>query len=472
MSADRTIYTLHELAQSIQKSIADKFISAYWIKAEMNKLNHYSQSGHCFPELLEKQDGKVIAQMRSTLWRGDYNRINEHFINTLGQALQDGIKILFLARVSFDPVYGLTLRIIDIDAAYTLGDIEREKQETIRALQQEGIFNQNKLLPLPLLPQRLAIISVESSKGLADFREIIDKNPFGYRFFTMLFPSLLQGDKAIDTLIQQLNRIRKVSSHFDAVAIIRGGGDDIGLSCFNNYRLTKAIATFPLPVLSGIGHSTNETVTEMVTHYNAITPTKLAEYLLQKFHEFAVPVQEAEKLIQRTPAQILLQGRQEVQRASLMVSRSTQQALLMIRQQLQEKTQIIKREVHHQGSRSRYMMAHAKGRLATATTRHQEALARKLDQVKARLVSAPEYALQRQSEEVEAFQKMVKALDPVHVLKRGYSITMVNGKSITDASGVKKGDRMFTRLYNGSISSTAEDSKGEGANWRGGDFDL
>ena len=463
MSAERPTYTLSELAQSIQRTIAGKFVSAYWIKAEMNKLNHYSQSGHCFPELLEKQQGKVVAQMRATLWRDDYRRINQQFIDSMGQPITDGVKILLLARVNFDPVYGLTLRIIDIDPAYTLGDIEREKQETIRKLREEGIFGRNKDQPFPLLPKRLAIISVESSKGLADFREIIDRNPFGYHFFCMLFPSLLQGDKAVETLITQLNRVRKVRQHFDAVAIIRGGGDEIGLSCFNHYRLAKAIATYPLPVLSGIGHSTNETVTEMVTHYNAITPTKLAEFLLQKFHEFAVPVQEAEKRIQRTTAQILLQGRQEVQRVSLMVSRSTQQALLMIRQQLQRQTQIIKREVHHQVSRSRYMMSHAKVRLTTATARHQEALAQRLDQVKARLVSAPEYALQRQSEGIEAFQKMVKALDPVHVLKRGYSITMVNGKSITDASGVKKGDRLFTRLHNGSISSLVEDSKGDQA---------
>jgi exodeoxyribonuclease VII large subunit len=178
-----------------------------------------------------------------------------------------------------------------------LGDLEQEKKETINKLQKEGIFSKNKTLKLPLLTQRIAIISVESSKGYADFLDVIENNPWNYKFFHLLFPSLLQGKKAVDGIIAQLKRINKVKSHFDVVAIIRGGGGDIGLSCYNNYLLSKEIALFPIPVITGIGHSTNETVAEMISFANAITPTKLAEYLLQKFHNFSVPVQEAERTI-------------------------------------------------------------------------------------------------------------------------------------------------------------------------------
>ena len=148
-----------------------------------------------------------------------------------------------------------------------------------------------------MLPQRIAIISVETSKGYADFLEVIDSNPWRYKFFRLLFPSLLQGDQAVKSIINQLRRIRKVKDHFDVVAIIRGGGGDVGLSCYNNYLLAKEIALFPTPIITGIGHATNETVVEMISFSNAITPTKLGEYLLQKFHNFSVPVHEAEKKI-------------------------------------------------------------------------------------------------------------------------------------------------------------------------------
>lgn len=253
---NKKIFSLLEVTSSIQKTLSARYTSSFWVKAEMNKLNFYKQSGHCYPDLVEKQDGKVIAQIRSNLWKDDYMKINNTFLEVLKEPLKDGIKILFLAKVSFDPVHGLALRIIDIDPGYTLGDLEKEKQETIKKLQDEGIFNRNKSLKLPLLPQRIAIISVETSKGYGDFMKVIDGNPWNYKFFCFLFPSLLQGEKAVEGIINQLTRIKKVINHFDAVAIIRGGGGDIGLSCYNNYQLSKEFALFPIPVITGIGHST------------------------------------------------------------------------------------------------------------------------------------------------------------------------------------------------------------------------
>lgn len=294
---DKTIFSLLEVTNSIKKTLEERYKSAFWIKAEMNKLNHYSQSGHCFPEIIEKVDGKIIAQIKATLWRDDYQNINRNFLRILKEPLKDGIKILFLAKISFDPAFGLSLQIIDIDPQYTLGDLENEKRETIKKLQLEGIYDKNKKLQLSFLPQRIAIISVETSKGFGDFIDVIDKNSWNYKFFYLLFPSILQGDKAVPGIITQLERIKKVIHHFDAVAIIRGGGGDVGLSCYNNYELAKAITLFPLPVITGIGHVTNETVCEMIAHTNAITPTKLAEFLLQKFHNFSVPIQKAKDKI-------------------------------------------------------------------------------------------------------------------------------------------------------------------------------
>lgn len=171
---NKTIFSLLEVTTSIQKTLADRYKTAFWVKAEMNKLNLYRHSGHCYPELVEKQGEKVVAQIRSILWKDDYVRINNAFLKILQEPLKDGIKILFLANITFDPVHGLSLRIMDIDPAYTLGDLEREKQETIQRLQSEGIFGLNKTTKLSLLPKRIAIISVESSKGYADFMKVIE----------------------------------------------------------------------------------------------------------------------------------------------------------------------------------------------------------------------------------------------------------------------------------------------------------
>lgn len=282
----KQVFTLLQVTQKIQSVVNQVFKTGFWVKAEMNKLNFYAHSGHAFPELVEKTNGKVVAEMRSTIWKSDFSRINQQFLNTLNESLKDGITVLLFANIEFHPTYGLTLKISDIDPSFTLGELEKEKLENIQRLKKEGLFNLNKTRHLPLVPKRIAIISVETSKGYSDFMKVIQKNQWNYQFFTVLFPAILQGDNAAPTIINQLNKIKKVIRHFDVVAIIRGGGGEVGLSCYNNYELSKNIAEFPIPVFSGIGHSTNETVAEMVSYRNAITPTELADFLIQEFHNF------------------------------------------------------------------------------------------------------------------------------------------------------------------------------------------
>ncbi len=411
---DKTIFSLLEVTKSIQKTMADRYKNSYWIKAEMNKLNYYSHSGHAYPELVEKKDGKVIAQIKANLWKDDYKLINSKFLNTLNEPLKDGIKILFLATISFDPVYGLSLRILDIDPSYTLGDLEREKQESIKRLLHEGIFDRNKSLPLPLLPQRIAIISVESSKGYADFLEVIKNNPWNYAFFHMLFPSILQGDKAVVSIRHQLNRIRKVRRHFDVVAIIRGGGGDIGLSCYNHYELAKDICLFPIPVITGIGHATNETVSEMVSFSNAITPTKIAEYLVQKFHNFSVPVQRARESLVAKSRNLLFHEGMKVQSEAKLFRSVTQNILA---------------DQHHViQSQSRSIRQHAT------------------------------FMFRQQNEKIRSLEKEMQHLSPDNILKRGYSITMLNGKAIKSSIMLGTGDIIETRLHEGQVSSIIQES--------------
>ncbi len=190
---DKKVFALAEVAGSIKQTLSKRYTTAFWVKAEMIKLNYYKHSGHCYPDLVDKANEKIVAQMRALLWKSDYQRINATFLKFLNEPLKDGIKILFLATITFDALHGLSLRIIDIDAAFTLGDLEKEKLDTIKKMKAQGLYDKNRTLPLPLLPQRIALISVETGKGYADFVRVIENNGFGYHFFHMLFPSILQG---------------------------------------------------------------------------------------------------------------------------------------------------------------------------------------------------------------------------------------------------------------------------------------
>jgi exodeoxyribonuclease VII large subunit len=451
---DKTIFSLLEVTNSIKKTLAERYKSSFWIKAEMNKLNHYSQSGHCFPELVEKKDGKIIAQIKSTLWADDYANINRNFMSTLKEPLKDGIKILLLAKISYDPSFGLSLQIIDIDPQYTLGDLEKEKRETIIKLQLEGIFDKNKKLEIPFLPQRIAIISVITSKGYGDFIDVIDKNTWNYKFFYLLFPSVLQGEKAVTSIIGQLERIRKVIHHFDVVAIIRGGGGDVGLSCYNNYELAKEIALFPIPVLTGIGHVTNETVCEMISHTNEITPTKLAESLIQKFHNSAVPIQRAKEKIVDKSKRLLMEENTKLQ-SELKLFRSTTENVLNTNKNK------IKNAVYSIQQQSQFILKNnntqlnsfkQKSLLATNTNLNQQKVL--INHYQEKIVNQSVTQIKTSFLAIKNMEKNINLLNPINVLKRGFSITYWNGKSIKDATHLTEGETINTMLYQGTIEST------------------
>ncbi|MBC7384123.1 MAG: exodeoxyribonuclease VII large subunit [Bacteroidia bacterium] len=428
---DIKIFTLLEVTLSIQRTIADRYKSAFWVKAEMNKLNHYTHSGHCYPELLEKKGGKIIAQIRSNLWKSDYVAINQKFMQVLKEPLKDGINILFCATIHADPVYGLNLRIIDIDPAFTLGELEREKQQTIERLIKENIFNKNKTLSIPLLPQRIAIISVETSKGYADFLKVINENAWGYKFFYMLFPALLQGDKSIGAILGQMRTIKKVIHHFDVVAIIRGGGGDVGLSSFNNYQLAREIAMFPIPVITGIGHATNETVSEMVSYRSAITPTELADFLLQKFHNFSVPLQKAREKIISNTLQVIKDEKEQLFNTTRYFRMAT--------------ISVLTKNKHILAQRSQSMLTHSKFNMLS--------FKESLNQIKLTLIKTTLSTFGSHHTSLIHIEKNIDMLDPVNVLKRGYSITRLNGKSVTNTNAVKASDLLTTTLADGMIES-------------------
>ncbi|HEX3767288.1 MAG TPA: exodeoxyribonuclease VII large subunit, partial [Puia sp.] len=383
-----------------------------------------------------KQEGRVLAQMRAIIWKDDFIFINREFQRVLHEPLKDGIKILFLAAISFDPTHGLALRIMEIDPSFTLGDLEREKQETIQRLKKEYLFDKNRELRLALLPQRMAVISVETSKGYADFIKIIQSNTQGYQFFHMLFPSLLQGEKAVASMTTQLNRIRRVKDHFDLVVIVRGGGDDIGLSFLNDYRLARVIAEFPLPVLTGIGHSTNETVCEMISYSNAITPTKLAEWLLQKFHDFREPVEAAYKIIIDKSLRLISEQKTKF-RSEVKMFRSVTVS------RLQRQKNDIKIQTRSLIQQSVFRFKNEKVYLT---------------QFQNRIMGAPNILLKSRNLELGHISQQIKNMSPDNVLKRGYSITLLNGKAVKNFEDVKPGDMLNTTIFAGNISSIVQSS--------------
>ncbi|WP_286856842.1 MULTISPECIES: exodeoxyribonuclease VII large subunit [Sphingobacterium] len=412
---DKTIFSLLEVSKSIQKTLAERYKSLYWIKAEMNKLNHYTHSGHCYPELVEKQDGKIVAEIRSTLWKADFTRINNNFLKIAQEPLREGITMLFQASISYDPMYGLSLRIVDIDPTFTLGELEKEKLDSIRKLKEEGIYEANKSIPFPMLPKRLAIISVETSKGLSDFYKIINQNPWGYKLECTLFPALLQGDKSIPSIINQLAVIADKIAEFDVVAIIRGGGGEVGLSSYNNYLLAKAIAIFPIPVLTGIGHSTNYTVSEMVAYKNAITPSELADFLIQKFHNFSVPIEKAAEGIQQ---------------------------LIFTR---------FKEERNFLSQMATHIQWVGKRELQTARTNIQH--------IQHELGALIKLRFYEHKTALAHTERIIQLSDPRRLLKRGFSITKVNGKLLQSLDQLSPGDLIQTMVIDGEIISTVTDKK-------------
>jgi exodeoxyribonuclease VII large subunit len=453
---NKQVFSLLEVSKSIEKTIQNRYTTAYWIKAEMNKLNHYRHSGHCYPELVQKENGKVIAQMNSILWRNDFERINNLFLQTLQEPLKDGIKLLVLAKITYDPSYGLSLKIIDIDPSYTLGDLAREKQETLAYLATHGLENKNKALPFPVLPKRIAIISVESSKGYADFIKVLEGNTAGYTFFWHLFPSILQGEKAVIGIVNQLKNIQKVLHHFDVVAIIRGGGGDIGLSCYDHLEMAKAIANFPIPVITGIGHATNFTVAEMIAHTNAITPTKLAVLLLEKFQLLDLKLSSLSQKMSFSVKEKITHQKHQIQninhRLNLSVNNtidSKQKEALQLKSRFKDACYFLN---YQEKNKLKQVFSSLNSSFVHLLSMQQMKQSQQIQ----RLQHACFQLLQKQENTHQFLAQTLTHLNPINNLKRGYSITSIRQKSITSIKQITIGETIITKVVDGEIHSKIE----------------
>ena len=401
-------FSLSELSNSIQSILRKTYSKGYWIKAEIAKLNYYEKTGHCYPDLVEKSEGKILAQMRGIIWASDYFRINKTFIETTKEELSEGMEILFFCKVEYSPVHGLSLIISEISPEFTLGNMLAEKQQTIMRLMNEGVFENNKKLPFPRLPKRIAVISVDTSKGFQDFRKVIDSSR-SYHLFYFLFPAILQGDNAIKSIQDALLMILKVKHHFDAVAIIRGGGGDVGLNCYDDFELTRYMANFPLPVLTGIGHSTNQTVSEMVSYRSFITPTELAYFLLGQFE---YEKEHIDDLMRSFKANIS--------------------------NTLYYHENILRNFVHSIHERSK-------------ETQHQNYL--KINNLELKLKHNARNLIENNHFILNHKEEKLRLTDPRELLKKGYSITLLDGKVLKSIKDVKENDKISTVLSDGIIDS-------------------
>lgn len=438
------IFTLQQVVSSIRKTIDERYKQLYWVKAEMHKLNQFA-SGHCFPELLQKEDGKIVAQISGSIWKHNFDRINANFIKVVKEPLKEDTTLLLQVKVSFHEMYGLSLQIMDIDPNYALGELQKERQETLKKLQKDGLINANQQLDFPTLPKRVAIISADSSKGLSDFMNVIENNDWGYQFFTMLFPAYLQGDNASSSIREQLKRIERVKHHFDIVVIVRGGGGEVGLSCYNNYDLCKSIASFPLPILTGIGHSTNLTVAEMISFRNAITPTELGDFLLQAFHNFSVPVKDAIKRLKISASTITSE-------ANLQLKNESKLFRSVVKQGVSTNKQVLKASLKDLSNNLKFEFLNQKNSIRQNEQGVYRGAKFLLSDKKNELNKMQNLVPQRtnslflsEKNKLENLAQSIRLMDPINVLKRGFSITLINGKTIGETNKVKKGDIIQTK---------------------------
>ena len=284
---------LSDICTNIQNTLKANFgKEKYWIQAEISDLK--ITNGHCYISLIEK-DNKAAnpkASIRGMIWSSHYIILNNRFNTVTGFDLKRNIKILFQATVNYHILFGLNLTLVDIEPAFTVGSMQIEREETVKKLKEEGHYYLNKKLEFPIVPQRIAVISAKDSKGYEDFINKIEKNQYNYKYSIILFTSLLQGDNAAKDITGNLIKIFKEIKSFDIAVIIRGGGGEVNLNCFNDYLLAKAVARFPIPVITGIGHTTNISIVDEVAFLDKITPTDVADFIIEKTREFEENVED------------------------------------------------------------------------------------------------------------------------------------------------------------------------------------
>lgn len=407
--------SLIELNKLIQDALKKNLEPSYWIVAEIGELR-VNQKGHCYLELLQNEESKVVAKVKATIWSYTYRNLSTWFQGITGQPLTEGLKILANIKISFHELYGFSLNIQDIDASYTIGEKEKLRQEVIDKLVNEGVFEMNREHSLPLVPQNIAVISSPTAAGYGDFLQHLDENPYGYNIKSKLYEAIMQGSEAPESIIKALHRINKVDN-YDLVVLIRGGGSQLDLECFDNYDLCSHLAQFPMPVITGIGHERDDTIADMVAHTKLKTPTAVAEFIIQGMASYDALINEEAAKIGKVARFILQNSGTKLQGISSTIRMNAQSVVLNKNYGLQRTIEHIKHKTSQQ--------------------------------------------LERQYNTIDKFEARHMLLNPENVLRRGFSFSTVDGKSILNKVA-ETGQKLTTYSLNQKIESTITTVKKNG----------
>ena len=431
---EKAVLSLFELNQLVRRSVRTCLPDEYWVQVELSDVRA-NYSGHCYLECVQKdpKSNSLIAKARGIIWSNVFSQLKPYFEQETGQAFVSGIKVLVKVTVDFHELYGYSLTIVDIDPAYTLGDMARRRREILLRLQEEGVLSLNKELELPVLAQRIAVISSATAAGYGDFCNQLENNAFGFAFYPRLFPAIMQGERVEASVIAALDRIYAESEKWDVVVIIRGGGATSDLSGFDTYDLAASCAQFPLPIITGIGHERDDTVIDLVAHTRVKTPTAAAEFLVNHLRQTAEQLENyAYYIRQEVPARL----NREKERLERCITRIPARVQMRLQREDFRRERLAKR-----------MEMVWQSRLA----REQYRL-----ELSSRLSVALQARLLKEKHRLDLLEKSVEAASPDLLLKRGYSITLKDGKAVTDASLLKPGDRVVTRVAKGQFSSEVQ----------------
>lgn len=395
----------------VRDAIECEMPDEYWVEAELSECRE--SRGHCYMELIQKdeQTATPVAKASAKCWANKWLAIRPYFERTTGQTLHAGMKVLLQVYPQFHEAYGFSWIVNDIDPTYTIGDMARKRQEIIKKLKDEGVFDLQKELQLPLFCQHIAVISSQTAAGYGDFCNQLADNPYGFQFETQLFPAIMQGEGVEQSIIDALERI--YNTDFDCVVIIRGGGATSDMSGFDTLALAENVANFPIPIITGIGHDRDESILDMVSHTRVKTPTAAAALLIDHL-----------KVVLDT----LIDSQNRI-------TRYTQQRLTALKSQLATIQELIPR-------------------IFPVIKAQQEA---KLNTIEQKLPLLASQRLTTEHHRLELISEKLKALDPTLLLARGYSITLHNGKAVKDATTLHEGDEIETRLAKGSVRSMVKD---------------
>lgn len=412
--AESQSITLRELQRRVKSALEGQFALPVWVSAEISEIK-VNYSGHCYLELVEKggDNGVPTAQARAVMWRSHYPRISGYFEAETGQRLAAGIRILAKVLVSYHELYGFSLQITDIDPSYTLGDMERQRQQTIAQLQQEGVWDMNREAPMPAVVQRIAVVSSVHAAGYQDFCQELEKSP--YRFEVSLFDAFMQGEAAEESIVAALCAVAERLEKFDAVVLIRGGGSRSDLNCFNAYRLCAHVAQFPLPVVTGIGHDKDTSVADMVAHTALKTPTAVAGWLVERMAEADGWLDYAALQLHDATAAAMHASEVRLERLSGEVRRLSGE--LLTRQSL------------------------------------------RLEHLGTLLPEAARDFLARQTLRLENAAELIAGRSPERILRLGFAVLRARGKAVTSAAGVTAGEDVEIEVSDGRISATVNSGK-------------